>query len=544
MRLAMLTATVVAVVFAIFAFLLVEVAANAYINKSYLSSESRTEREMEYVSELQAYVDRNELSSLDVAKLAEWAQSNKYLYVMIHKDDKLLFETGRYEEPDEDKNETTDDGKGENQPDDGAGTPDDGTGTPDDGTGTPDDGTGTPDDGTGAPDDGTGTPDDGTGTPDDGEGTPDGETTPDTENGEGGTEGGEPNDKDDKDDSIGSGITITMPTREELMKYAEEKEAHLITMSDGPILVSMAEFTEYLYYDITNIAAMVLAVIVLVLTVLLYSHGVTRRITKIAADVSLVAEGDMDHSIRPDGQDELGRLSRDVENMRSAMLENVAKEREAMDANAELVTSMSHDIRTPLTVLLGYLNVMRLHSPDEEMTSYINASEKTALRLKKLSDDMFNYFLLFGGGAAEVDMQEYDAYTLLDQMLSEHVLLLREQGYEVELDIGTMAAMSIKVSTDANLLKRIIENVFSNVLKYANKEQAVILSGKVEGDKLWLSLKNTVAETDGVESNHIGLKTCHKLASLIGASFSAEQVDNVFITAITLNVVMSEENKD
>ncbi len=493
MRLAMLAATVLAVGLAIGAYLLVQVGATGYIRNKYISEENKLQREKEYAEELQNYVIDNDLSSEDVAMLADWAQSNRYLYVMIHKDDKLLFETGKYDKetqkPDS-SNQGTDGGEPADPPDDGEENPD-GTGDGTDGAGT-------------------------------------------TER---------PSNKE-QNDSIGSGITVDMPSRDELMKYAREKGAHLITMSDASVLVSMADFSEYLYYDITNISAIIIAVIVLVVTVLLYSHGVTRRITRIASDVSLVAEGDMDHTISPDGKDELGRLSRDVESMRSAMLENLKKEREAMDANAELVTSMSHDIRTPLTVLLGYLNVMKLHSPSEEMMNCINASEKTALRLKKLSDDMFNYFLLFGGGAAEVDMQEYDAYTLFDQMISEHVLLLREQGYNVVSEVAEVAAGGLTVRTDANLLKRIIENVMSNVLKYADVEKPVIIAGRVEGELIRLSLTNDVkSDPADAESNGIGLKTCRKLASEMGAELVTEEAEGKYTVTLTMPIRVTKEKK-
>ncbi len=501
MRLAMLAATVLAVGLAIGAYLLVQLGATGYIRNRYISEENKLRREKEYAEELQQYVTENNLSSEDVAMLADWAQSNRYLYVMIHKDDKLLFETGKYGD--------------ENAKEDGSSSS------------------------VGKDEQGDGSQGGAEGGADGTEGDTDGsDEAPDGTNGDTDTEQNDDNSSGkDESDSIGSGITVDMPSRDELVKYAREKDAHLITMSDASVLVSMADFSEYLYYDITNISAIIAAVIVLVITVLLYSHGVTRRITRIAGEVSIVAAGDMDHSIRPDGKDELGRLSRDVESMRSSMLENVKKEREAMDANAELVTSMSHDIRTPLTVLLGYLNVMKLHSRDEEMTSYINASEKTALRLKKLSDDMFNYFLLFGGGAAEVNMQDYDAYTLFDQMLSEHVLLLREQGYTVESDVGQMRGVSLLVRTDANMLKRIIENVISNILKYADIEKPVLLSGRVEGGVLRLSVTNAVrTDADDAESNGIGLKTCRKLASDMGAELMTAEADGKYTVTLTMSV--------
>ena len=132
MRIAMLAATFVAVVFAILTYVTVELSATAYIQKNYLSEENKLAREREYAADLQRYVDRNGLSSVDVAELASWAQDNRYLYVMIHKDDKLLFETGKYEPPPKpDDEEVTDknDPTGPDGPDGGTtdGTNPDGT---------------------------------------------------------------------------------------------------------------------------------------------------------------------------------------------------------------------------------------------------------------------------------------------------------------------------------------------------------------------------------------------------------------------------------
>lgn len=494
MRLAMLAASVLAVGLAIGAFMLVRVVSDSHIKNVYVSEEKKAERELEYAMELQKYVTENNLSSEDVEMLAAWAQSNRYLYVMIEKEDKLIFETGK------DDTVEGEDGTTEENPE---GTGGEGTENPDD--------------------------------PTDGE----------TENPDGTDPDGDKAEGDEEDDSIGSGITVVLPSREELLKKAREKGAHHIETSDAPgVLVYMADFSEYLYYDIANVSSMIVAVLVLVVTVLLYSHGVTRRITGIAKDVARVAEGDMDHKIKPDGRDELGRLSQDVESMRSTMLENVKKEREAMDANAELVTSMSHDIRTPLTVLLGYLDIMKLHAPSEEMMSYINASEKTALRLKKLSDDMFSYFLLFGGGAAEVDMQEYDARTLVDQMLSEHVLLLTEQGYTVEMNMAYMTQYGLVVRTDANLLKRIVENLMSNILKYADKDRSITLCGRVDGETLVVTVENFIPKAiNDADSNKIGLKTCVKLAKLMDAELTAGEADGKFTVLLKIPIKLEKDAK-
>ena len=353
------------------------------------------------------------------------------------------------------------------------------------------------------------------------------------------TESGKENDTED--DFPNSGLTVTFPTREDLIKYAEAKGTYPIEMADGtPLLVSIVDYTEYLYYDIANVSSLFIAAVMLITVIMIYFGGITGRITKLGKKVSRVTSGDIDYSITDGirvGNDEIYKLAYNVENMRCSMVERISKEREAINSNNELITSMSHDIRTPLTVLLGYIDVMKMHSNDETMHEYLEAAESTTMRLKEMSDDMFNYFLVFGGEDKIADIEEYDLYTLFDQIVSENVTLMRERGYTVEWDNSSYPAQDNRptILTDAPKLMRIFENVFSNLMKYADKNQPITIRIDHGDTETNIKIINGIArDTDKVESNRIGLKTCRKLAETIGASFSATPSDDLFTVSITL----------
>lgn len=469
LKTAMALSITVGLVLAVLTYFIVELVGGYVISEVYLSEEHKEEREDYYASALQQYVSANNLTSDDAAAFASWARENRYIYLMVYKDDQLFFDSGAQDEP----------------------KPEGGTGN---------------------------------------------DTGFDSVHGGDLPEG--------EGVGSGAGITVRFPTREELVEYAEANDAHIINTSDNKLLVvNMADYTEYLYYDIINIAAIVAAVLVLFIIIMLRFHGVTERIGRLARSVGVVADGDMHHSVGIEGYDEIADLSRNVDNMRSSILERMETERAVMDANAELITSMSHDIRTPLTVLLGYLGMMKERAgEDGVMAEYVGASEKTALRLKKLSDDLFAYFLLFGTGAAQVKPERYGAGMLLDQMLSEYVLLLREQGYTVEFDIVVADA---EIVTDPSQVMRIFENLISNILKYADKAHPVSIIATPCGDSFKLSFVNRVKENkDGAESNGIGLKTCHKLADMLGIGFAANESDNIFRVEISFEMLAPEEKKE
>ena len=536
-----------AILVALSLYIVFEAVAVAYIENIYLSEENRDKREKEYVDDLQRYIFDKGLTGENTEDFAAWAQSNRYLYLMIYKDDQLFFDSGSYEEPPraekpDDDSPASGDGEDEVTP------PTGGDDTDADNPGSGENSGTEPPTGGGSSDE-EDTPGDGT-EPPSGEGSEDengGADTPDTEGGSdlenGGTgseNGGSTKPDDDKEQGgskPGSGITIRFPTREELMKYAEENDAHIVNTADEKVLVvNMADFTEYFYYDIINIAAIVIAMLAIFVIILIHYHGVTTRISRLAADVRVVASGDMEHKIGARGRDEISELSTNVEDMRSSILENIEKERAIMEANAELITSMSHDIRTPLTVLLGYIDIMKEKvGEDGEMAEYVEASEKTALRLKKLSDDLFNYFLLFGSGASDAVFEEYDVEMLLEQMLSEHVLLLRESGYDVKVELCD-TLLGRRISTAPADLVRIFENVFSNIYKYADKTAPVLISADIIDGKLKLLFTNTISKVQHAESNGIGLKSCKKLAERLMADIAWEEREDAFTLSLSFDI--------
>ena len=172
------------------------------------------------------------------------------------------------------------------------------------------------------------------------------------------------------------------------------------------------------------------------------------------------------------------------------------------------------------------------------MESYISATESTALRLKQLSDDMFKYSLAFGDTEKSVRLEEYDAMTLLDQMFAEHILLMREMGYDIRYTrIGEEIKPNSRIRTDANNLMRIVDNVFSNLRKYADPNKPIYFIYSVENNKFTLECRNSILrDTEGAESNGIGLKTCVRLASLVADKFEYKEEGDEFVCRLTVTI--------
>ena len=325
---------------------------------------------------------------------------------------------------------------------------------------------------------------------------------------------------------------------EELIKEATAGGYHRIELAEGSIIVSLSEYSEEFYYSTFGTVSIAAAAIVFILVIVNYVRVIIERIKRFESDVTIVSEMDMDYEIISDGADEIARLSSNVERMRRRMLDHIKSEQEARQANTELITSISHDIRTPLTVLMGYIEMMKEQECDEIMQSYIASTENTALRLKQLSDDMFKYSLAFGDTKGMITLEEYDALTLFDQLLSEHMVLMHEMGYEIFLEhSGDTIEDGAVVVTDAQNLMRIIDNIFSNLRKYADINHPIMMNIDVGKKRMVFECRNKIrTDTEGAESNGIGLKTCARLASLVADKFEyGIEDEEFFVTRLSLD---------
>jgi signal transduction histidine kinase len=356
---------------------------------------------------------------------------------------------------------------------------------------------------------------------------------------------GNPAEKDKLIEYSGAGIDSSISTSQ--LVADASKNYYIMQISDGEIIVAISEYTENLYYALVNLISIMAGIITFILWLVGYIRLLIKRIKRFQGDVKIVFEENMDYEIISEGRDELANLSTNVEKMRRTMLDHIKSEQEARESNTDLITSISHDIRTPLTVLMGYIEMMKDQAGDDSvMRGYIEATENTAMRLKHLSDDMFKYSLAFGDIKKTVKLEEYDFIMLNEQIFSEHFLLMRENGYDIQVEVlGDEIREGTLVRTDAPNLMRIVDNIFSNIRKYADKNFPIIFIMRADKDELIMECRNKIqTDTEGAESNGIGLKTCVRLGSLVAKKFEYHRDGDEFVTRLVLEIKSPQENEE
>lgn len=317
-----------------------------------------------------------------------------------------------------------------------------------------------------------------------------------------------------------------------------------LRFKDGVYLIAILDSSQEIEKILVNAVAVVVAAGGFFLLLLLYMNQLTRRIIALSKAAEEVSSGQLGKSILAPGQDEISALARSMDEMRQSLIHQMGSENRAWQANSELLTAISHDIRTPMTSMIGYLGLLNDSdfTDTERCRQFSRSAYSKAMDLKDLTDELFKYFLVFGSAELKLDMAPYDGRLLLEQLSSEAEFSLTEAGFRVQR-IEFEGECSIMA--DPLYLKRVIDNLVSNVMKYGDKSGRVILLSELKDGSLGLCLSNNITRTlNRVESTKIGLRTCARIMEQMGGTFLTETDGEHFAVELRIPAEIKTEATD
>lgn len=300
------------------------------------------------------------------------------------------------------------------------------------------------------------------------------------------------------------------------------------------------------------------AVLYFIVVFLYFIRRKMKAVLRIKNEILRMSAGDLEHPLPQLGGDEIGILAHELDQLRLTLSSTIRREQESRLANQDLITAMSHDLRTPLTVLHGYLEVIKLGRNPDMQAEYLDRCLARTEDIQTLTDRMFEYALAYEENE-DAQLEEITLPHILDA-LREHCEYLRLTGFETCLscaDDDTNTYLSSAVAgtdrylssaddgtdtylADATMLARVFSNLVSNIIKYGNKKEPVIITGSTGPDGLHLSFSNAVrTEYSAQESNHIGLKSVSRMAELMHGDFRSTITDGRFLAELILRRAIS-----
>ncbi len=319
-----------------------------------------------------------------------------------------------------------------------------------------------------------------------------------------------------------------------LQYTSEYGRLYTMRFADGVYQIAIRDNSQAREDTLNRLIAVVLGFVGFLAVMLWFIRHLTRRVIRLSREAYAIGSGDLDAPITLKGGDELSQLAQDVDAMRHSVIERMSGERRAWEANSELITAISHDIRTPMTALIGYLDLLNEDGFKDPGRSarFASSAYNKAMELKDLTDELFKYFLVFGRAKLEMNREELDARLLLEQLLGEAQFELGEEGFVTQRQEFDGEC---RISADPLYLKRVLDNLVSNLKKYADRSQPVSFTSDLQDGWLSVSIANAVqTDLERVESTKIGLRTCEKILQAMDGSFETEMEEDRFTAILRL----------
>ncbi|SDI12140.1 HAMP domain-containing protein [Pseudobutyrivibrio sp. 49] len=289
--------------------------------------------------------------------------------------------------------------------------------------------------------------------------------------------------------------------------YFPEQTTRTLNLTDCKLTLCLFTDVQYSFYSNLLRLSIAISALISLIVLVLFVRNKINYINDVTQGIRILEGGNLDYQVPVKGNDEISQVAESLNSMRIALDQQMKNEKQALQANNSLVTALSHDLRTPLTTQMGYLEILKEHhyNSPEEMDKYINTALDTCHQIKEMSDRLFEYFLAFDPHPerpAEA-LEEYDGVALFMQLISELSLPLEAQGFSFEFE---EPKDTFNIHVNMNDILRIFNNVFTNIDKYADEAEPVRIRIFHDNENAVLSITNKIRkEPRKNESAKIGL---------------------------------------
>ena len=233
----------------------------------------------------------------------------------------------------------------------------------------------------------------------------------------------------------------------------------------------------------------------------LLTKNKSKYISYICEEVSKIS--DVDHAvvIAERGGDELEKISASINRMARELSEKRSREQALERQRNELITNVSHDLRSPLTSIIGYVRLLKENGcrDEEKFMEYIEVTDRRLEGLNKLVNELFELTKLDAPDFS-VNLEEGDVSSVVRQFGFEMGLIFEQHALNLECEIDDQPFVTM---LDYERFARVMQNLFANVIKYAEPDTSVRLASRIAQDSITISLTNRIADGASVDTQNM-----------------------------------------
>lgn len=284
-----------------------------------------------------------------------------------------------------------------------------------------------------------------------------------------------------------------------------EDKYHPLSFSDGDADIFLFGVYEYQFYTCALVAELLSGFLIFLLV---FIRGIRRGIKYIQdlrGEIAIMEGGCLERSIPIKGRDELAELAGGLEQLRRSLKENIASETALKQASQKLTAGIAHDLRTPLTALTMYVQILQsgVCREEEKKQYYLDKIMSKAVHMKVLSDRLFEHSQMKDRKEGREEEEVLPLQEAFMDHLSEIAMLLENRGFQIHADLN-WPSVSIVVRMD--YLARIMDNICSNLIKYADPGTAVTFRIVSDTSMAGLEIANRIKRQKAqVESTRVGM---------------------------------------
>jgi signal transduction histidine kinase len=258
-----------------------------------------------------------------------------------------------------------------------------------------------------------------------------------------------------------------------------------------------------------------------------FAYKRIKKFNAIKEGVERIKQGDIHHRIIVEGKGEFARLSDNINSITDGLKKAVDSELKNERLKTELITNVSHDIRTPLTSIITYVDLLKKEKDPSKIEEYVEVLDQKSKRLKVLTDDLFEAAKATSG-TIPVHLERIDILSLLTQGLGE--VNAKIEALDLTFKINHPDDR-LYISADGKLLWRSVENLLSNIFKYALRGSRVYIDIEDKGNEILLTFKNISAYELNISADELmerfkrGDESRNSQGSGLGLSIAKSLID-------------------